>query len=687
MTEILQETVSCYKHNDLPMANRLLFMAPKLTGMQRIFLSLMAVAAMVVSSILAQDQPASGPNDPQQQQQEPDGQYEQGRGVARISVLNGEVSVRRGDSGDVVAGAVNGPLMANDSILTGSSARAEVQLDTGNLIRVGPNSEVRFSGLDIRGFQIQVAAGTVIYRVLRPSQAQAEVDTPSVAVHPLGQGIYRVSVRDDGTSEITVRTGEAEIFSPHGSERLEVGRTMYARGAASDPEFQVVDAIAPDSWDRWNGERDQYLLRSRSYEHVSRDVPGVEDLDQNGRWTNDPNYGYVWQPTVDPGWAPYQNGRWVWEDYYGWTWVSADPWGWAPYHYGRWFFGGGGWCWYPGPVFGHPYWSPAFVGFFGWGGGIGIGFGFGGLGWVPLAPFEVFHPWYGRGFYAGFRGGGFARGTTIVNNTNITNMYRNARVNGGVSGVAANQFGRSGAQVQSLNHAQIQQAGLVRGAVPVAPGRSSLQMSNRTASGNLSQSRTQSFASHTQAPQVSHVSFAQQQRGMQQLSHSDFSAPNSSMSRGAAGNSGVSSSRGAATTGASSAGSSSAGSSHGWNRFGEPIHGASGGASPSPSTGWQRSETTRPSGGSASGTGTRSFGGYSSGSGQAIRISPPIVQQRSYSPGYQAPRSNSSNTGSTRSSGTGTTTRSSSGGSGTTHASGGTGGHASGGGHGGGGHR
>jgi len=635
---------------------------------KRILLSLVAVLMTVAVPSPAQDQPAPGPNDPQPQQQEPDGQYEQGRGVARISVLNGEVSVRRGDSGDVVAAAVNGPLMANDSILTSSSSRAEVQLDWANLVRIGPNSEVRFSGLDIKGFQIQVAAGTVTYRILRPGQAQSEVDTPSVAVHPLGQGSYRVSVREDGTSEITVRAGEVEIFSPHGSERLGVGRTMYARGQASDPEFQVVGAIAPDSWDQWNNERDQFMLRSRSYDHVSRDVPGAEDLDQNGRWTNDPNYGSVWQPNVDPGWAPYQNGRWVWEDYYGWTWVSADPWGWAPYHYGRWFMGAGGWAWYPGPVFGHPYWAPAYVGFFGWGGGVGIGFGFGGLGWVPLAPFEVFHPWYGRGFYAGFRGGGFARGTAIIGNSNIASTYRNARFNGGVSGMSANQFGRSGAQIQSLNRSQIQQAGLVRGAVPVAPGRSSLQMSNRAVSGNFPQSRATSFASHAQAPQVSHVSFAQQQRGMQQLSHSNFSAasraasPNSSFSRGTAGNSGVQSSR-------------PADAGHGWNRFGEPIHT---GSSPSllGSSGSQRSETTRPS-----------YGTYSGSSGgRALRISPPIVQQRSYSPNYQqAPRNSTTNSGSsTRSA----PTRSSGGSTGTSHASGGGGGRSSGGGgHSGGGHR
>src|SRR5207248_2698328 len=108
-------------------------------------------------------------------------------------------------------------------------------------------------------------------------------------------------------------------------------------------------------------------------------------------------------------------------DFYGWTWVSYDPWGWAPYHYGRWFHSGFGWAWYPGPIYGRHYWSPALVAFFGFGHGGGFGFGFGNVGWVPLAPFEPFHAWWGRGYGRGF-GGGFGRGfnnTLIVNNFNI----------------------------------------------------------------------------------------------------------------------------------------------------------------------------------------------------------------------------------------------------------------------------
>jgi hypothetical protein len=303
--------------------------------------------------------------------------------------------------------------------------------------------------------------------------------------------------------------------------------------------------------------------------------------------------------------------------------VSADPWGWAPYHYGRWFMGAGGRAWYPGPILASPFWAPAYVGFFGFGPGlgIGVGFGFGGVGWVALAPFEVVHPWWGRGLYAGFRGGVFANHTSIVGGANVASAYRNARVTGGAIGVNAAGFGRGG-QVSSLNRTQLQSAGLVHGVVPVSPDRSSLRMSDRAVSGRYSQSSAQSFASRMQTPRVEHASFDQQQRGMQQMSRGNFSSP-------------------AGRSGFGGGGSESA--AHGWSRFGEPIHGtASGSASP-----YNRNYSA----GGAGGYQRSDSSPYARG-GQAVRINPSIVAPRSYasprtntaprSTGSSAPRSSGS---------------------------------------------
>src|SRR5579871_535950 len=119
--------------------------------------------------------------------QEPD---DQKRGVARVSVVQGDVSVQRGDSGDWVAATVNTPLMTNDRIATGSNSRAEVQFDGANVLRLGGEAEMDLTQLESGRYQMALAHGTVTFRVLRNSNTDIEVDTPSVSVRPSRQGAY-----------------------------------------------------------------------------------------------------------------------------------------------------------------------------------------------------------------------------------------------------------------------------------------------------------------------------------------------------------------------------------------------------------------------------------------------------------------------------------------------------------------
>lgn len=451
---------------------------------------------------------------------------EPGRGVARVSLLNGDVSVRRGDSGDWVAAAVNAPLVVEDTLATGVNSRAEVQFDWANLIRVAPESEIRLAELDNLRYNVQVARGLVTFRVERDSDADVEISTPSVSVRPMKKGSYRIYVRDDGETEITVRSGEAEVFTPTGSQRLKSGRTLLARGSAADPEYRIVAAADRDGWDRWNEDRDRYYGRANAYRYVNRSVYGVEDLDGYGSWIYVAPYGYVWTPRVAVGWSPYYYGRWSWIDWYGWSWVSYDPWGWAPYHYGRWFYHGSRWCWWPGGLYTRHYWSPGLVAFVGWGGwgGFHAGLGIGHIGWIPLAPYEPYYPWYGHGYYRGYRNSTYIDNSIrIVNNTNIVNIYRNARVHNGIVAVNSNEFGRGGAIHSRVNRGEIGRVDLVRGQLPVAPDRSSQNLSERRGSVTPPRTTTNTqFYSRRPAPPVERVPFEQQQRGMEQVARRAF---------------------------------------------------------------------------------------------------------------------------------------------------------------------
>jgi hypothetical protein len=498
------------------------------------------------------------------QQQPPQEEDGPGRGVARLSLMNGDVSVQRGDSGDWVAGALNAPLLAEDRIATGPTSRAEVQFDYHHRVRIAPDSEVRLAELEQRQYLLQVARGTVTFTALPGGDAQVEVSTPGAAVRPVAHGNYRVTVLPDGSAEITIRSGEAEIFTPRGSQRLRPGRTMLVRPDANGgPEFTLVSAIGRDAWDEFNEARDRDLRRGESVyrSYVSRDIYGAEDLHGHGNWVHVPPYGMVWRPYVAAGWAPYTMGRWVWLDWYGWSWVSHDPWGWAPYHYGRWFMHAGNWCWFPGAYGGRHFWRPGLVGWIGFGGpNWGVGLGFGRVGWVPLAPFEPFHPWWGRGMYRGYRGGNFVQNNiTIVNNTNVTNVYRNARIGNAVNIVNGEDFRRGfHGRVSRASADDLRSANLVRGAVPVGPERSSLRFSDREAgvsTATRAANGQERFYSRREVARVDRVPFEQQRSAF------TGGARGGDSPAGFAGRA-AGAERGATTT---------ADVSRGWRRFGDPA--------------------------------------------------------------------------------------------------------------------
>jgi Family of unknown function (DUF6600)/FecR protein len=425
-----------------------------------------------------------------------EGGTETSTGVARVSLIRGDVSMERGDSNEWVAVTVNTPLVPGDTIATAAGSRAEVQLDYSNVVRLADNSEVKIADLNDSRIQLQVARGTVDLAVFQNNQANSEVDTPNVAVQPLQPGTYRIDVNSDSLSLITVRDGQAQVSTPQGSTNINAGQQITVEGA-QNPQYKIVDAQPLDSWDDWNRDRNGVINSAQNYNHVNQYYTGAQDLDTNGRWSYVPGYDWCWTPYVDAGWVPYSNGRWVWEPFYGWTWVSYDPWGWAPYHYGRWFYYGSSWCWWPGAVtpFYRPLWAPAYVSFFGFGYGryrfsFGYGYGFSSIGWCPLGPRDEFHRWWGRGRDHSFnvvninnyygRGGRGGRG---YRGSNLAELGSNFHVRRAIVTMSSDKFGREAVprNRRLVDSRMLRNADVVHGTLPVVPTRASLRVTNRAA--------------------------------------------------------------------------------------------------------------------------------------------------------------------------------------------------------------
>jgi FecR protein len=456
----------------------------------RLMAGVTAILIMISGAVSAQDQSETGVSET--------GVSE--TGVARISLIRGDVSTQRGDSGDWGAAVLNAPIVSGDRVSTGDGSRAEVQLDHANILRLNERTQANITGLNRTEIQIELAHGLANYSVFKDSEANVEIDTPNMSLHPSRRdGSYRITVVSDDETEVLVRKGDADISTPQGSTHLERGQLITVRGTGNDTQYKIAEAPSPDDWDRWNNDRDHTIRNAESWNHTNRYYVGSEDLDAYGHWSNVPDYGSVWVPTVAPGWAPYQAGRWVWEPYWGWTWVSYDPWGWAPYHYGRWFLWGSSWAWWPGPVYGgfyRPIWAPAYVSFFGFGGGGGFGFGFGSIGWLPIGPCDPFFPWWGS-----HRSRFNVVNITNINITNINNFHRggipplrsgtqfsnlrlavhNDRVRAAISTVPAHDFGRGRITPQPVTRVAFHDGRMVAGNLPVVPTRESLRVTDRAA--------------------------------------------------------------------------------------------------------------------------------------------------------------------------------------------------------------
>jgi hypothetical protein len=463
-------------------------------------------------------------------------------GLARISLIQGDVSTQRGDTGDWAAAVLNQPLVGGDRISTGDSSQAELQLDHANILRLGYNAQAKIATVERAQIQVQVGQGLAYYTVFNDSEAEVEIDTPNAAIRPTSkEGIYRIEVNGFET-QVIVRAGAADISTPQGSNHVEVGQAATVRGTTDEAGNVLGGAPSKDSWDSWNNDRDEAIRNAQSWNQTNRYYVGSEDLDAYGHWVNVPDYGQVWSPTVAVGWTPYRAGRWVWEPYWGWTWVSYEPWGWAPYHYGRWLLYGSSWMWWPGPVDGdgnyRPEWAPAYVSFFGFGGhrGVSAGFGFGSVGWLPIGPGDRFYPWYGR--Y-----GSHFNVVNVTGATKITNINRgidgvaplhsgdlfsnvllaasDVRVRKAVLTLPADRFGTGRSAPTAVSRKTFRDGSMMTGNLPIVPTRETLSAANRPASASAmmrggQQERFFTKRQPAAAPQSLDKQVAQLQEGIQE---------------------------------------------------------------------------------------------------------------------------------------------------------------------------
>src|SRR6266849_5279657 len=188
-------------------------------------------------------------------------------GVARISLIQGDVSAQRGDTGDWAAAALNQPLVGGDRISKEGVYRVEVHgFETQVIVRAG-------------AADISTPQGNTHVEVSQAATIRGTTDEAGIVLGGAPSNDIWDSWNNDRDGEI--RNAQSWNYT----------NRYYVGSEDLDAHGHWINV--PDYGRAW-----------------SPTVAGNWSPYRAGRWVSEPYWGWTWVSHEPWGWTPYHYGRW-----------------------------------------------------------------------------------------------------------------------------------------------------------------------------------------------------------------------------------------------------------------------------------------------------------------------------------------------------------------------------------------
>lgn len=303
---------------------------------------------------------------------------------------------------------LNLPISPGDTIRTGER-RCEIQFDTGTIIRLDRNSELKIETILAQSLSSRnqltnmlLMEGQVFVMYKRYVRKEIfQIITPNAAVKLNHNSVAMIRARSEGVTDVLIKAGKASLLFGSNENAINTKTIKKAQMVTVTAQHEMVPSQYErmDDFEEWNARinkefEDLHEGKSFMPLPIQRMPEAIYYFYQKysnlyGEWLWDRYYGYVWRPFLNiysypggRGWMPYSHGRWT--SVQGQLfWVPMERWGWVPYHLGIWIWNEKkGWLWIPGSMFAPAWVDWAYIGGF--------------FCWRPW----TFMDWYGYGAYS-----------------------------------------------------------------------------------------------------------------------------------------------------------------------------------------------------------------------------------------------------------------------------------------------
>jgi len=233
--------------------------------------------------------------------------------IVRISLLQGDVRIARGEKNARWEKATSDlPLETGFNLVTGDDGRVEIEFEDASTAYLGENSVLSFNNLSttagVPDTDMTLLSGTLTLR-LKPTMAgeQYLVRTPTdhVAVAYPSHPFVRVNSYLDAMKLTAESDTTFHLEGAFAKENRKGETATFRSGQVTSVVASAEDAKAFADWDSWVDKRvaarDAAASAVMKEANLPAPVPGLADMQGQGRFFPCAPYGTCWEPSH--GWS------------------------------------------------------------------------------------------------------------------------------------------------------------------------------------------------------------------------------------------------------------------------------------------------------------------------------------------------------------------------------------------------
>jgi hypothetical protein len=178
--------------------------------------------------------------------------------LAKFEYVSGDVTWRPDANANWKPAKQNTAINSGAQIWVVGGGKAEIRFEDGGIVRLGHDAIATLDTMysDAQGnFTRVVLSGGLGWLSLKSAKSVYEADLPAASV--IASGPARVRIGAESRSDVAVRSGKSVVQPKQAdSKKVTITAGNFAAISTTDTTVALRNIPAPDSWDRWNDERD-----------------------------------------------------------------------------------------------------------------------------------------------------------------------------------------------------------------------------------------------------------------------------------------------------------------------------------------------------------------------------------------------------------------------------------------------